>query len=184
MSSVTVVFSVSAQLEVSELPSSSFFYSTTPYKFLKLLVHSRNGNQERLFALRCSPSGVVMMISMQMLGDYTSCLGTSVASHIGAKVRWASCQRYFQLHLFAWWHHQMETFSALLAICAGNSPHKGQWHRALMFSLICVWINDWVNTREAGDFRRYRTHCDVTVMWLEIIVVCLTFHWMLSPWVQ
>ena len=25
-----------------------------------------------------------------------------------------------------------------------NSPHKGQWHGALMFSLICVWINDWV----------------------------------------
>ena len=23
-----------------------------------------------------------------------------------------------------------------------NSPHKGQWHGALMFSLICVWIND------------------------------------------
>ena len=22
----------------------------------------------------------------------------------------------------SWWHHQMETFSALLAICAGNSP--------------------------------------------------------------
>ena len=22
----------------------------------------------------------------------------------------------------AWWSHQMETFSALLAICAGNSP--------------------------------------------------------------
>ena len=25
-----------------------------------------------------------------------------------------------------------------------NSPHKGQWRGALMFSLICVWINDWV----------------------------------------
>ena len=24
--------------------------------------------------------------------------------------------------LFSWWRHQMETFSALLAICAGNSP--------------------------------------------------------------
>ena len=24
--------------------------------------------------------------------------------------------------LFAWWHHQMETSSALLALCAGNSP--------------------------------------------------------------
>ena len=35
-----------------------------------------------------------------------------------------------------------------------NSPHKVQWHGALMFSLICVWINDWVNSREAGDLRR------------------------------
>ena len=25
-----------------------------------------------------------------------------------------------------------------------NSPHKGQWRGALIFSLICVWINDWV----------------------------------------
>ena len=33
-----------------------------------------------------------------------------------------------------------------------NSPHKGQWRRALMFSLICVWINNWVNNGEAGDF--------------------------------
>ena len=45
-----------------------------------------------------------------------------------------------------------------------NSPHKGQWHGALMFSLICVWINDWVNNREAGDLRRYRAHYDVIVM--------------------
>ena len=30
-----------------------------------------------------------------------------------------------------------------------NSPHKGQWRGALIFSLICVWINDWVNNREA-----------------------------------
>ena len=45
-----------------------------------------------------------------------------------------------------------------------NSPHKGQWRRALMFSLICVWINGWVNNREAGDLRRYRLHYDVIVM--------------------
>ena len=63
-----------------------------------------------------------------------------------------------------WWCHQMETFSALLAFCAGNSLHKGQWRGALMFSLICVWINDWVNNREADDLRRYRGHYDVTVM--------------------
>ena len=45
-----------------------------------------------------------------------------------------------------------------------NSPHKGQWRGALMFSLICVWINDWVNNREAGDLRRCRVHYDVIVM--------------------
>ena len=64
----------------------------------------------------------------------------------------------------SWWRHQMETFSALLAICAGNSPHKGQWSGALMFSLICVRINDWVNNGEAGDLIRHRAHYDVIVM--------------------
>ena len=70
----------------------------------------------------------------------------------------------------AWWRHQMETFSALLALCAGNSPvpvnspHKGQWRGALMFSVIYAWINDWVNDREAGDLRRQRGHYDVIVM--------------------
>ena len=64
----------------------------------------------------------------------------------------------------------MKTFSALLTFCAGNSPvpgefpHKGHWHGALVFSLICVWINGWVNNREAGDLRRYCAHDDVTVM--------------------
>ena len=32
-----------------------------------------------------------------------------------------------------------------------NSRHNGQWREALMFSLICVWKNGWVNNREAGD---------------------------------
>ena len=42
--------------------------------------------------------------------------------------------------------------------------HKGQWRGALMFSLICVWINDWVNNGEAGDLRRHRDHCGVIVI--------------------
>ena len=41
-----------------------------------------------------------------------------------------------------------------------NSPIKGHWRGVLMFSLICVWINGWVNNGEAGDLRRYRAHCD------------------------
>ena len=76
-----------------------------------------------------------------------------------------------------WWRHQMETFSALLAICAGNSPVPGEFPTqrpvtlwALMFTLICARINGWVNNREAGDLRRYRAHYDVVVMimWLTI----------------
>ena len=66
----------------------------------------------------------------------------------------------------------MEAFSALLAICAGNSPvpsefpapHKGQWRGALMFSLICARINGWVNNGEVGDLRRHDAHYDVMVM--------------------
>ena len=45
-----------------------------------------------------------------------------------------------------------------------NSPHKGQWRRAFMFSFICAWINRWVNNREAGDLRRYRAKNDVIIM--------------------
>ena len=29
--------------------------------------------------------------------------------------------------IVTWWRHQMETFSALLAICAGNSPVSGEF---------------------------------------------------------
>ena len=64
------------------------------------------------------------------------------------------------------WKH----FPALLAFVRGmhrspvNSPHKGQWRGALMFALICAWINDRVNNREAGDLRRHRAHYDVTVI--------------------
>ena len=64
-----------------------------------------------------------------------------------------------------------------------NSPHKGQWRGALMFSLICAWINSWVNNREAGDFRRHRAHYDVTVMWYLYINALFslqrqeTSHW-------
>ena len=46
----------------------------------------------------------------------------------------------------------METFFALLAPCAGNSPVTGEFpsQRPEMFSLIYAWTNVWVNIREAG----------------------------------
>ena len=66
-----------------------------------------------------------------------------------------------------------------------NSPHKGQWCGALMFSLFCAWKNGWVNNSEAGDLRPYHAHYDVIVMMIcaskrihyipMIVFVCLHF---------
>ena len=75
------------------------------------------------------------------------------------------------LAMAAWWSHQMETFSALLALCAGNSPvtgefpQKGQWRRALMFSLICAWMSGWVNNHKGGNLRCHCAHYEITVMY-------------------
>ena len=58
----------------------------------------------------------------------------------------------------------METFSALLAICAGTQSFD--------ISLICVWLNGWVNNREAGDLRRYHAPYDVSVMIYPYLRFC------------
>ena len=65
------------------------------------------------------------------------------------------------------WKHFPRYWPIVLGInCSPvNSPHKGQWRGALMFSLICTWINRWVNNRAARDLRRHRALCDVIVMW-------------------
>ena len=59
-----------------------------------------------------------------------------------------------------------------------NSPHKGQWRRALMF--YCTRINDWVNNGEAGDLRRHRTHYDVAVMYAHFSFLCVVH--LCIPW--
>ena len=79
-----------------------------------------------------------------------------------------------QEHLQCWptyrmsrWRHQMDPFSALLALCVGNSTVTSEFpseRPALMFSLFCAWLHGWVNNREAGGLRRYRTHYDAIVM--------------------
>ena len=68
-------------------------------------------------------------------------------------------------HIWAWWH-----FPPYWPFVRGihwspiNSPHKGQWRGALVFSLICTWINRWLTVCEAGELRRHRAHYDATVM--------------------
>ena len=57
-----------------------------------------------------------------------------------------------------------------------DSPHKGQWRRALMFSLICGRANGWANNRGAGDLIRHRAHYDVTAMAVPAYFPCVGDH--------
>ena len=64
----------------------------------------------------------------------------------------------------------METFSALLALCAGYLSVTGEFPtqrpvtRSFDVFFDLRWINVWVNNLDAGDLRHHRAHYDVTVM--------------------
>ena len=68
------------------------------------------------------------------------------------------------------WRHMNVTatqFTRNWTICSTACPDKNKENiqgQALIFSLVCAWVNAWVNNREAGDLRRHRVHYDVIVM--------------------
>ena len=66
-------------------------------------------------------------------------------------IKWKHFPRYWP---FVWGIHRSPV----------NSQHQGQRRGALVFSLICDWINHRVNNQEAGDCRRHCPHYDVIVM--------------------
>ena len=78
------------------------------------------------------------------------------------------------------WRHQMGTFSALLAHCAGNSPVTGEFlsQRPVTrsFDVCFLWS---APDREAGDLRRHCAHYDVTIMniWNDIYISGTIQHW-------
>ena len=85
-----------------------------------------------------------------------------------------------QVLLFkAWWRHQMETFSALLAFCVGNKPVTGEFpaERPVTQS-FGVFFDLRLNKRLSKQswgwyFRRHRAHYDVTV-------ICLATKWAIA----
>ena len=58
----------------------------------------------------------------------------------------------------------METFSVLLAICAGNSP-------------ICTWINGCVNNGETGDLRRHHffVYNRIPLRWYDACIEAMPY---------
>ena len=66
----------------------------------------------------------------------------------------------------SWWHHQMETFSVLLALCAGNSPVTSEFPspRAMRRSFDVSSDPRLNKDREADDLRCHHAHYDVIIM--------------------
>ena len=64
------------------------------------------------------------------------------------------------------WKHLPQYWSFVMGIhrTPMNSPHKGQWRSALMFSMICAWTNGWANHWNASDLSHQHAHYDVTAM--------------------
>ena len=70
----------------------------------------------------------------------------------------------------SWWRHQMETFSASLALCEGNPQPTGGFPSqrpvtrsfGVLFDLHLKTLS--INNQDAGDLRRHHAHYDVTVM--------------------
>ena len=87
----------------------------------------------------------------------------------------------------SWLRHQMETFSALLAICAGNSPVAGEFPVQRPVTRSCDAFFDLrLNTRlrkngEDWDLRRHSVHYGVTVTihvhtYTLIMARCWKYH--------
>ena len=69
----------------------------------------------------------------------------------------------------SWWCHQMETFSALLALVRKTTGHrwipsKRPVTRSFDVTFICARTKGWANNRDTGDLKRHRAHNDVTVV--------------------
>ena len=94
-----------------------------------------------------------------------------------------------------WWRHQMETFSALLAICAGYSPVIGEFPTQKPVTrsfdgFFDLRLNErWVNNRETSDLRPHRAHYDVTVIvdlnefsqyFSHTVIAVMWAHWRVS----
>ena len=122
------------------------------------------------------------------MSSYQNHVGFFVKAVTAKSLRLSICQYQWHEESMGWniqihddvikWKHFPRHWSFVRGIHRWrvNSPRKGQWRGALIFSLICVSINGWVNNREAGDLRRHRAHYDAIVMCFILIYRISKFH--------
>ena len=87
-----------------------------------------------------------------------------------------------------WWRHQMETFSALLAICAGNSPVPGEFpkQRPVTRSFDVFFdlrLNKWLSKQSLGWWFEtpsrplWRHRNEIGLLWDEVWYDMYRFAW-------
>ena len=89
------------------------------------------------------------------------------------------------LKLYIWWRHQTETFSALLAICAGNSPVTGEFpaQRSVTRNFgVCfdLRLNKRLSKQSLGWWLETPSHS----LWRHCnVVIKFRFRWVtFHPW--
>ena len=93
------------------------------------------------------------------------------------------CRWQTSVPLMSWWRHQMETFSALLAICAGNSPVTGEVlaQRPVTRSFDVFFdlrLNEWLSKQWEGwwfetpsrPLRRHRRLSDCHILLSSLVM--------------
>ena len=132
-----------------------------------------------LEALLWPPKNIFLALSLLT----NECIGCTMTLSMGA---WCV------LLVDIWWRNQMETFSALLAICEGNPPVTSQRPVTRGFGIffdLCP-KKGWASNRDTSDLRRHCAHYDVTEMsaswqltvhlvgWQWVLITNSTFCWL------
>ena len=125
-------------------------------------------------------------ISEEGLMERLPCLHASSWAQ-GAEEIWYFCWGFYLTHLTSQTIHddviKWRHFPCYWPFVRGihrspvNSPHKGQWHGVLIFSLICAWANGWTNHRDTGHLRCHRAHYNVIVMPFVYMQCAMSFQY-------
>ena len=115
------------------------------------------------------PDGLSILVmtwwhhDMETLATLLALCGGKPLVTVGIPSQCGSGKHHCNLDDVIKWEHFSRYWSPV------NSPHKCQWCGALMFALICAWINGWANNRDIADLRCHHAHYDVTVMDIKIL---------------
>ena len=141
---------------------------------------------------------IVWPVTVKCPRPYTISVSTTTALKVYRDV-----VHFVVIGCISWWRHQMETFSALLAICAGNSPVTGEFpaQRPVTRSfdiLFDMRLNKRLSKRSWGwwfetPWRPLWHYCSVRWSWwphqmqpssqhVYLSVSVYTVMWLLEQW--